>query len=112
MKYTTLSCITLILATILESTAALKILMAGDQDKDRRAFFYSIAEALTSNPNTNHQVFFLTTEYMGVQKEKINNRLVKYGVGQSIAFEYDRSQTEEENYRRLDLAHLRAYFSE
>ena len=100
------------LAMILESTDALKILMAGDQDKDRRAFFYSIAEALTSNPNTNHQVFFLTTEYMGVQKEKINNRLVKYGVGQSIAFEYDRTQTEEENYRRLDLAHLRAYFSE
>ena len=102
----------IMLCSVIESTDALKIIMAGDLDKDRRAFFYSIAEAITSNPDTTHQIFFLTNEYQPIQKEKVNARLVKYGIGTKHLFEYDRSQTEEENYRRLDLAHLRAYFAD
>lgn len=38
----------------IEVGLGLKILMAGDQDKDRRAFFFSIAEAISSNPDTNN----------------------------------------------------------
>ena len=51
------------LLVCLEVCSGLKILMAGDQDKDRRAFFYSIAEAISSNPDTSNQIFFLTTEF-------------------------------------------------
>ena len=43
---------------------------------------------------------------------KMSDRLFKYGIGTGHVFEYDREATEEENYRRLDLLHCKAYFAE
>ena len=86
--------------------------MAGDQDKDRRAFYYSVAEAISTNPGTDNIVFFLTNEMEPLNKMQMSNRLVKYGIGTGHVFEWDRSQCEEDNYRRLDQAHLKAYFSD
>ena len=42
----------------------------------------------------------------------MSERLFKYGIGKGHTFEWDRSQNEEENYRRLDQAHLKAYFED
>ena len=47
-----------------------------------------------------------------MQKGIITDRLVKYGIGTSHIFEYDRTETEEQNYKRLDLAHCKAYFDD
>ena len=43
---------------------------------------------------------------------KITDRLIKYGIGTVHEFVYDGSQSEEENYRRLDLEHVKAYFAD
>ena len=37
---------------------------------------------------------------------------MKYGIGTAHIFEYDRTETEEQNYKRLDLAHCKAYFDD
>ena len=48
-KHFKLAFSTFIVAFLTEGIQALKILMAGDQDKDHRRFFYSIAEAISTN---------------------------------------------------------------
>ena len=97
---------------VIEQAEAVKILMAGDFDKDHRPLFEDIASAVSSNPDYDNTVYVMSTELPAKKIEKVNDRLYKYGVGTERVFEWTCKSTENENYRRLDLETAELYFSD
>ena len=62
--------ISVILASIAATYAeAHKILMAGDMTPEQRPWFYSVAQSLSENPETNNVVYFMTDELEPLQKK-------------------------------------------
>lgn len=62
--------ISVILAATFASCAeAHKILMAGDMTPEQRPWFYSVAESLSENPETDNVVYFLTDELEPLTKK-------------------------------------------
>lgn len=100
-----------ILACLVAQIGALKILMAGDYSYDGRNWFKSVADRLISNEETDHVVYFLTTDLALGQEEMTegNERFVQIGIGKHD-FRVDESVTIEENERNHDLQAARAYF--
>lgn len=85
--------------------------MLGDLDH-RREWFYKVAEMITQNPDTNHVVYFASTELRPIFKNKVSSRLIKYGIGTQHDIKYDPSKTEQQNYFDQDKATLKAYWSD
>ena len=83
-------------------------MVAGDQTSHDRPFFESIALKLSQQ---NHTVYVLTRELDPVFKGKQSDHFIKYGIGKhSEKFIFDPSQSELDNYRRLDLETVVAYW--
>ena len=76
----------LLLACLSVQIDALKILMAGDYDRDRREWYKSVAERLAENELTNNVVYFLTTELALGEEHEESSRLVKFGIGGQFDF--------------------------
>ena len=105
MKYFLLTALSISVAN------AIKILIAGDRTDELEPLFWNIAERLAQNQE--HTVYFMTPTIQPVYKKKVSGNLINYGMSRTEQkFQIDPNQTEEENFFRLDLEHLQAYWQE
>ena len=99
----------------MSSITALKILIAGEFEKEKRDWYYNIAQKLANNPETDNIIYFLTnTIDRGV--EDLNpedpGRFRMIGMGKDFNVEWNPAETEEENARRLDIETAKGYFKD
>lgn len=106
------SLIGFVAACVASQIEAVKILMAGDFDKDGRAFFESIANSVSSNGQYENTVYFLSTDLAAREVVKVNEKMYKYGVGTERVFKYDCHGVEYDEYTRLDKQTAEMYFSD
>lgn len=86
--------------------------MLGDLDH-RREFFYQVAEFISSSPDTNHTVYFLSNKVPALQQIEVSQRLVKLGLPESEdSIEWSSEQNEEENFLRIERLSVQLLFKD
>ena len=101
-----------VFACLLGQLTALKILVAGEFEKDKRLWFSSVVRRLAETSSDPERViYFLDSDLSEGEEVPLSDRVIRYGIGQRNNFWWDlESQSEEENTKRLDLETTRAFF--
>ena len=78
------------LACLFSQLAALKVLVAGEFEKDKRAWFNSVVQHLAmTDSDPTRMIYFLDSRKSLSSETKVSEKVTMYGIGTEHDFQWD-----------------------